>query len=160
MKIRFWFAGITGLVIGVSAAAAEAFFGVRPPPAYGYCMVCHPGIMVKWGMNNIFGTDLAISPAFVLFPSLLAVGIVIGAFAAADRNKEVAWQTTPVKNRYKAALFGFLVATFGLVMGACPVRLGLLVSYGSITGVVLLAFLVGGIGLACVYLRLRKETTE
>jgi len=42
-------------------------------------------------------------------------------------------------------------------VAGCPLRIGLLVSYGSVTYTILLAALVGGIGLACVYLRLRKE---
>ena len=158
MRMNLWFAGLTGLVIGIGAAASQAFFKVQPPVAYGYCMVCHPGIMVKWVMNNYFGTQLAISQVFVLFPSLLVIGLVIGAFAAADRNKEIAWQSTTARKKYTSALFGFLVAISGLIVGACPVRAALLVSYGSVTGVVEVAFIVMGIGLACVYLRRRKET--
>jgi hypothetical protein len=56
-----------------------------------------------------------------------------------------------------AVLFGFIIANLGLLVAGCPLRIGLLVSYGSVTYTILLAALVGGIGLACVYLRLRKE---
>ena len=157
MRTKLWYAGITGLVIGVTAAASQAFFKVRPPEAYGYCMVCHPGTMVQWLMNNYFGTHMPLPEAFIVFPSLLAVGLVIGGIAAAHRNGEIVWHSSPGKKKYMAVLFGFLIANFGLIVAGCPIRLGLLVSYGSLSGVILLASLVGGIGLACVYLRFRKE---
>ena len=158
MRIKLWFAGITGLVIGVSAAAAQAFFKVQPPVAYGYCMVCHPGTMVAWLMNNYLGTNFPISRAFVLFPSLLAVGVIIGAVVAANKNKEIGWRTSPARKKYMAVLFGFLIANFALIAAGCPLRFGLLVSYGSVSGVILLVSLIVGIGLASVYLRLRKES--
>ena len=160
MRLKLWYAGITGLVIGVSAAAVQAFFEVQPPAAYGYCMVCHPATMVSWVMNNYTGTDIAQPRAFLLFPSLLAIGVVVGAVAAANRNNEMGWRRAPVRKKYLAVLFGFLIANFGLIAAGCPIRLGLLVSYGSVTGVILLAALIGGIGLAAVYLRLRKEGTK
>lgn len=158
MRIKLWLAGITGLVIGVSAAASQAFFKVQPPVAYGYCMVCHPGTMVAWAMNNYLGTEFPISPAFALFPSVLAVGVVIGAVVAANKNKEMGWATSPVKKRYMAVLFGFLIANFALIAAGCPLRFGLLVSYGSVSGAILLVSLIVGIGLASIYLRLRKES--
>lgn len=108
-------------------------------------------------MNNYFGAHMPLPSSFVLFPSLLAVGVIIGAFAAANRNGEMGWRSSPVRKRYMAVLFGFLIANFGLIAAGCPIRLGLLVSYGSVTGAILVAALAGGIGLACVYLRLRKE---
>jgi len=160
MRMKLWSAGITGLVIGVSAAAGQAFFKIQPPVAYAVCMICHPAVMVKWGMNTFFGTDLTISRAFILFPSLLVVGIVIGAFAAADRSREVAWRPAPARKKYMAILFGFLVAVFGLLVGSCPIRIGLLVSYGSVTAVIILVSIVIGVGLAAAYLRLRKESVE
>lgn len=160
MRMKIWFAGMTGLVIGISAAASQAFFKVQPPLAYGYCMVCHPATMIQWLMNNYFGTNMALPKSFLLFPSLLAVGVFIGGLAAANKNGEIKWRPSPVRKRYMAVLLGFLIANFALIVAGCPVRLGLLVSYGSVTGVVTLAALVSGIGLACVYLRLRKEEAK
>lgn len=160
MKKNIWLAGITGAVIGLSAAAAQAFFQVQPPVAYGFCMVCHPGTMVQWGMNSYFGTNMPLPKPFVMYPSLLAIGVFLGAFTAANRNKELRWLSSPAKKNYMAALLGFLIANFGLIAAGCPVRIGLLVSYGSVTGVILLAALVGGIGLACVYLHRREEQAK
>ena len=160
MRMKLWFAGITGLVIGISAAAAQAFFKVQPPEAIGYCMVCHPATTVAWLMNNYLGTHLPQGEAFVLFPSVLAVGLIIGAVGAANRNDEIGWRRAPARKKYMAGLFGFLIANFGLIVAGCPIRLGLLVSYGSITGVILVASLIGGIGLASVYFHLRKESAK
>ena len=160
MRMRLWYAGVTGLVIGISAAAAQAFFKVQPPEAIGYCMVCHPATMVAWVMDHYFGTHVPESSAFVLFPSVLAVGLIIGAISAANRNNELGWRRAPAKKKYMAVLFGFLISNFGLIASGCPIRLGLMVSYGSVTGIILVASLVGGIGLAALYLRLRKEETK
>lgn len=157
MRTKLWFAGVTGLVIGVLAAAAQAFFRVQPPEAFGYCVVCHSATMVSWLMNNYLKMNLPLSQAFILFPSLLGVGLVIGAVVAANKNGEMGWRRSPARKKYMAVLFGFLIANFGLIVAGCPVRLGLLVSYGSVTGTILVASLIGGIGLACVYLRFRKE---
>lgn len=157
MKIGPWLALITGLVIGISAAALQAFFGVWPPEAFGICLTCHPAIIVKWVMNNIWGANLTIVQPFILFPSLLAIGIFIGSYASARRRNELAWRLTPVRKRYMAVLFGFLIANFGLTAGADLIRAGILVSYGSVAAVILLASVIMGAILASIYLRHRKE---
>jgi len=157
MRTRLWYAGLAGLVIGVTAAASQAFFKVQPPVAYGFCMVCHPATMVAWAMNTYFKTNIPISQAFLVFPSLLAVGVVVGAVIAANANGEIRWRRAPGRKKYMSLLFGFLIANLALITAGCPIRLGLLVSYGSISGIVLVASLVLGIGLACVYLKFRKE---
>ena len=160
MRFKLWYAGIAGVVIGVTAAASQAFFNVQPPVAYGYCMVCHPATMIAWAMNTYVKTKLPISPAFTVFPSLLAVGVVIGAVVAANKNGEIAWRRAPGRKKYMSLLFGFLIANLALITAGCPVRLGLLVSYGSVSGVILVASLILGIGLACVYLKFRKEAAK
>jgi len=68
MTMKLWLAGITGLVIGILAAAAQAFANVEPPEAYAVCMVCHPATIVQWIMNNYLGTEVPLPSAFVLFP--------------------------------------------------------------------------------------------
>ncbi len=56
-----------------------------------------------------------------------------------------------------AVLFGFLVVNFALMAGADLIRAGLLVSYGSVAAVILLASMIMGVLLASIYLRHRKE---
>ena len=157
MRSKLWLAAIAGVVIGVTAAASQAFFKVQPPVAYGYCMVCHPATMVAWAMNTYLKTKVPISQAFVVFPSLLAVGVVLGAYVAANANGEIGWRRAPGRKKYMSLLFGFLIANLALITAGCPVRLGLLVSYGSLSGIVLVISLILGIGLACVYFKYRKE---
>jgi hypothetical protein len=153
---------ITGIVMGVLAAAAQAFFEVQPPVAFGICLLGHPSIMTKWLMNNVLGTDFTITAVFVAFPTLLVFGLFIGSYVAAYRNKEQEWRPGPVRNKYMAVTFGFLVASFGMLWGACPIRTGLLLSYGSIMAVIALASIVVGVILACMYVRLRvrKESFQ
>jgi hypothetical protein len=160
VKIKIPLVFITGLIMGVSAAAAQAFFSVQPPVAFGICMLGHPAIMTKWLLNNIFETGLAITPIFVSFPTLLVVGVLIGSYAAAYQNKELSWRPGPVRNRYMAAMFGFLVVNFGLLWGACPIRTGLLIAYGQVIAVIALFSIAVGVILACLYIRSRvkKET--
>jgi hypothetical protein len=144
---------VTGLTIGLSAAFAQAFLAVQPPEAYGVCMVGHPSVLVKWLLNNIWHANLPITSAFVVYPSLLAVGLLAGSLLAGAKNKELSRQPSDAKGIYKAILFGFLVANFGLIVGACPIRTGLLVAYGSLLGVIALAGIVAGVFLGVLQLR-------
>lgn len=147
---------ITGLAIGLSAAIGQAFLYTQSPEAYGVCMVGHPSVLVKWLLNNIWHTDLPITSAFIVYPSLLAVGLVAGALIAGAKNKELIRQPSTYKKKYGAMLLGFIVANLGLVVGACPIRTGLLVAYGSLLGVVALGGIVTGIFLGVLNLRRAK----
>ncbi|RJO62900.1 MAG: cytochrome C [Dehalococcoidia bacterium] len=156
LKLRPNVIVITGVAIGLSAALGQAFLHIQPPEAYGVCMVGHPSVLVKWLLNNIWHTNLSITSAFVIYPSLLAVGLVVGALIASAKNKELIRQPSTAKNKYGAILLGFLVANLGLVVGACPIRTGLLVAYGSLLGVVALGGIVTGVFLGVWHLRRAK----
>ena len=147
----------TGLVIGVSAAAIQAFFGVRDPVADGICFIGHPADLLNLAINRFFGTHWAIDSAFVVYPALTVIGVFIGSFIAANRSKELRLQPGPVRNRYLAFTYGFLVVNFGLLWGACPIRTALLVSYGSVLAVIALTSIVIGVILAVVYIRLKAK---
>jgi hypothetical protein len=147
----------TGLTLGIAAAVLQAFFGVHPPEAYGVCLIGHPSVLVKWLMNNLFSTHLPVGAEFVVFPSLLVVGILGGALFASVKSGELKSELKsppiPVRNKYMAVLLGFLVANLGLVVGACPIRTALLVSYGSVLGVIMLVAIITGVFLATLRLR-------
>lgn len=157
LKLNLNYIVITGLTMGIAAAALQAFFGVQPPVAYGVCLIGHPSILVKWLMNNIFSTHLPIGTEFIVYPSMLVVGIVGGALIASLRSgelkNELKSKPIPAKGKYMALLFGFLVANFGLIVGACPIRTALLVGYGSVLGVIMLVSIIGGVFLATLHLR-------
>lgn len=153
---------ITGIIMGVLAAAAEAFFQVQPPEAYGICLIGHPRELTNWIADNLFGANWALSEAFLVFPTLLVVGVFVGSFMAAHRSKELKLRPGPVRNKYMAILFGFLVANLGLLWGACPIRTALLISYGNIMAVVAFVSIIVGVLLACIYIRwaTKKESFQ
>jgi hypothetical protein len=151
----------TGIVMGVLAAAAQAFFRVQPPVADGISFLGHPAYLLKWLLDNIigsksslsfFGSGWAVAREFVVYPCLTVLGVLIGSFVASNRNKEFRLRPGPVRKNFLAFSFGFLVVNFGLLWGACPIRTALLVSYGSVLGVIALASIVGGVLIACVYI--------
>ena len=148
---------ILGIIMGVSAAAIQAFFQAQPPVAYGISFLGHPKDLLNWITNNLLGTNFPIADAFIVFPALMVLGVFIGSYVAAYRNTELAWRPGPVRKNFSAFKFGFLVVNFGLLWGACPIRTALLVSYGSVIAVIALASIVIGVILAVVYMRLRAK---
>jgi hypothetical protein len=157
LKLNRYAVIATGLTLGIGAAVLQAFFGVHPPEAYGVCLIGHPSVLVKWLMNTLFSTHLPVGAEFIVFPSLLVVGIVGGALVASGKSgelkRELKSPPPPTRSRYMAVLFGFLVANLGLVVGACPIRTALLVSYGSVLGAIMLAAIVIGVFLGTLRLR-------
>lgn len=151
---------ITGLVMGILAAAVQAFFEVRPPEANGICLIGHPRDFVNLTTNNIFGTGWPINESFIVFPALTVFGVLIGSFISAYRGNELRLQSGPVRKRFAAVMFGFMVANFGLLWGACPIRTVLLASYGNLIAVMVLASIAVGVLLAVIFIkfRTRKET--
>jgi hypothetical protein len=147
----------TGLIIGVSAAAIQAFFGVREPVADGICFLGHPADLLNLTINKLFGTNWAIDRSFLIYPALTVIGVFGGSFIAAIRSGEFKLRPGPVRSRYLAYIYGFLVVNFGLLWGACPIRTALLVSYGSVLAVIALVSIIIGVILAIVYMRFRAK---
>jgi len=157
LKLRPNLALVTGLIMGISAAAIQAFFQCQPPVANGICLLGHPADLSRLLMNNFFGTDMAVSKAFVVYPTLTVIGVLLGAAIAAYRNNEWVSRPGPVRKRFLAFMYGFLVVNFGLLWGACPIRTALLVSYGSILAVTALASIIVGVLIALVYMRFKAK---
>ncbi len=74
-------AAIVGAIAGFLAAAAQAFFHVIPPPAYGICIACHMRDLVNWVTTHIYpiyglkaGGALMIPGAPVSYMFLLLTG--------------------------------------------------------------------------------------
>lgn len=144
---------VIGIVMGLLAAAAQAFFQVQPPVANGISFLGHPREMLNWVVNRLFETDWPVTRAFLIYPPLTVIGVLIGSFIAAGRNKELKLRPGPVRKKVLAAIFGFLVANFGLLWGACDMRTALLVSYGSVLAVIALVSIVIGVALAGFYMQ-------
>lgn len=146
---------VTGIIMGLSAAAAQAFFRVQPPEAYGICLIGHPRDMVNWLLDNFLHTDWPISEVSYLFPVFTVFGVLVGSLIAAYKNKELNFRSGPVRSKFFAFMFGFLVVNFGLMWGSCPIRTGLLVSYGNVLAIIVLVAITVGVLLACIYIRFR-----
>ena len=144
---------VIGIVMGVLAAAVQAFFQVQPPVANGFSFLGHPRELLNWIVNKLFDAGWPIAKAFVVLPPLTVIGVFIGSFTAAARNRELKLRPGPVRKKVLAAIYGFLVANFGLLWGACDMRTALLVSYGSILAVIALVFIVIGVILAGYYMQ-------
>jgi hypothetical protein len=128
-----------GVAAGLLAVGVQVFFNVKPPPAYGICMACHPRDMVNWLSNHLLGTRWELAPVSATLPLLTTVGLVIGASFAARRNREFRWLS--LGKRARSFLLGLLVMNAALAVLGCPTRLLLLTAYGEILG------LIGVIGL-------------
>ena len=140
--------------MGLVAAGIQAFFQVQPPEAYGISFIGHPNDLFNWITNNLLKTTWPVRQPFVIYPALTVIGVLLGSFIAAVRNKELRLHPGPVRKKFAAVIFGFLVVNLGLLLGACPIRAALLVGYGSGLAAIGLASIAAGVMLAIVYLRL------
>ena len=157
LKLGSYRVFIVGIIMGLSAAAIQAYFEVQPPVAYGIAFIGHPNNLLTWTTNEFLGTNFPVREAFVLLPPLTVIGVFIGSSIAAVRSKELRLRPGPVRSRFSAVIFGFLVINLGLLWGSCPIRTGLLVGYGSVLAVIALASIAIGVILATVYLRSRAR---
>jgi hypothetical protein len=146
----------TGIVAGVLAVAAGAFFEVNPPEAYGICMACHGRDLVNWTINEAAGTHLTVAQASLVFPVLTTIGVLLGAFAGARSTGELRWWTPD--NPVKTFAYGMLVMNFALVAGGCSIRLLLRSAAGDVLGI--LGFLGMGAGVILGTCWLRWRATQ
>jgi len=157
LKLGSYRVFIVGIIMGLSAAAIQAYFEVQPPVAYGIAFIGHPNNLLTWTTNEFLGTNFPVREAFILLPPLTVIGVLIGSSIAAVRSKELRLRPGPVRSRFSAVIFGFLVINLGLLWGSCPIRTGLLVGYGSVLAVIALASIAIGVILATAYLRSRAR---
>jgi hypothetical protein len=142
-----------GVVAGILAVIAGAFFEVRPPEAYGVCMACHGRDLVNWTINAIAGTQLTIAPASLVFPVLTTIGVFLGALLGARTSGEFRWLTPD--SSLKTFLYGVLVMNFALLAGGCSIRLLLRTAAGEALGMAGFAGMVAGVVLGTFWLRWR-----
>jgi len=142
-----------GIVAGILAVTAGAFFDVRPPEAYGVCMACHARDVVNWTFNLLAGTHLEVAPASLVYPVLTPIGVVIGALLASRNNGEFRWQTPD--SSWKTFIYGLLVMNFALIAGGCSIRLLLRTAAGETLGLIGFAGMIAGVILGTFWLRWR-----
>ncbi len=146
-----------GVIAGLLAVAAQAFFGVDRPPAYGICIACHGEDAANWTVNHVAGTSLEVSAITrgASLPLLTTVGVLIGAALAAIRNRE--WRFLSGGNPLTAAALGALVSISALTVLGCPTRLWLRVGYGEALALLAVTALMGGIAAGTALLAWRAR---
>ncbi len=132
-----------GIAAGLLAVGVQIFFSVKPPPAYGICMACHPRDLINWVVNHVFGTRWEIAPVSLTVPLLTTVGLLIGASFAARRHSEFRWIS--LGRRARSFVLGLVVMNAALIALGCPTRLVLLSAYGDILGWIGVTGLIAGI---------------
>ena len=143
----------TGIVAGMLAVVAGAFFEVRPPEAYGVCMACHGRDLVNWTINALAGTQLTVAPASFVFPVLTTVGVFLGALVGARTSGEFRWWNPD--NSFKTFLYGVLVMNCALLAGGCSIRLLLRSASGEALGMMGFGGMAVGVILGTYWLRWR-----
>ncbi len=140
-----------GIVAGLLAVIAGAFFEVRPPEAYGVCMACHGRDLVNWTINEVAGTRLTVAPASLVFPLLTTVGVFLGALLGARTSGEFRWWSPD--NSFKTFLYGVLVMNCALLAGGCSIRLLLRSAAGEALGMMGFVGMAAGVILGTFWLR-------
>ncbi|MEM3403790.1 MAG: hypothetical protein QXJ17_04580 [Nitrososphaeria archaeon] len=138
-----------GLAIGFIAVFAQAFLGYTWINSYAFCMVGHPRDFIKW-VIAIF-TDP--SSAIYFIPLLTSFGVLLGSALASIIHKDFKLFYYSKGNFLTFAMLGFIVINFGLIVGACPVRLLLMSTYGDAIGFIGIFGYVVGITLAIYIMR-------
>ena len=143
----------TGIIAGILAVAAGAFFGVRPPEAYGICMACHGRDLVNWTINMVAHTNLEVAAASLLYPVLTTIGVLAGALLGARTSGEFQWRSPD--NSVRTFFYGILVMNFALLAGGCSIRLLLRAANGETLGLLGFTGMAAGVIAATFYLRWR-----
>lgn len=143
---------ITGITMGLLAAAAAGYFGVQLP-SKGICAISHPAALLNWIFNHVFGTKYTVESVFIIVPVMTPIGWIIGSFIAAIRNKEFKLRPGPVRDGVLAFILGFLIINFGLLWGSCPLGTAVLAAYGQFFAILILAMIVLGVVTACLYVK-------
>jgi hypothetical protein len=161
---------ITGITMGLLAAAVQGYFGLQPPAGDGICGISHPANLVNWLVNSIThwvagffhgaGTNFTIHSIFVTVPVLTSVGFILGSFIAAIRNKEFKLRRGPVRDNVLAFILGFLIINFGLLWGSCPIRTAILASYGMFFAILMMGMIVLGVVVACLYIKWKVRRAQ
>ena len=142
-----------GIVAGVLAVAASAFFEVRPPEAYGVCMACHARDLLNWAINMLARTHLTVAPASLVFPALTTIGVLAGAVLGATTSGEFRWRSP--ESSLKTFVYGVLVMNFALLAGGCSIRLLLRAAASEALGMIGFGGMVAGVILGTFWLRWR-----
>ena len=140
-----------GVVTAILAVVVGEWLSVSPPAAYGLCSACHGRDLADWLLNHVEGKRLFITSAGASWPLLTVVGLVLGSFLAARRNRE--FGSINIGGNVRQFAFGAVVMGSALFVGGCPTRIIIRTGYGDLAGLLALGGVAAGIVLATLSMR-------
>lgn len=142
-----------GLLIGFLAAFVQALIiSAGGPEAYGFCIACHTRDLVNAIYNVFFNTELGLAPISAITPALTIVGVILGGYIAATKNKEFKIKKAKPLVYFLYFLGGVGVLNFALLLGACPYRTALRFAYGDLIALIGIFSIAGGVGIGVLIL--------
>jgi len=142
---------VYGVVVGVLAVVVGEWLHVNPPAAYGLCSACHGRDLADWIVNHTEGKRLFVTAAGAGWPLLTVVGLVVGSFAAARRNRE--FSSINLGGNVRQFAYGAVVMGAALFVGGCPTRILIRTGYGDLAGLLALGGVAAGIVAATLSMR-------
>jgi hypothetical protein len=142
---------VYGVVVAVLAVVVGEYLDVSPPAAYGLCSACHGRDLADWIVNHAEGKNLFVTAAGAGWPLFTVVGVVMGSFLAARRNREYA--SINLGGNLLQFGYGAVVMGAALFVGGCPTRILIRTGYGDVAGVLALAGVAAGIVVATLAMR-------
>jgi hypothetical protein len=135
-----------GFTIGFLAALIQALLiSAGGPEAYGFCMACHTRDLVNAIYNAFIDPNLSLAAFSTITPTLTLIGVIIGGYIAATRNKEFKIKKGKTLSYLLYFLGGIAVINFALLFGACPYRAALRFAYGDLIALIGIFSIAGGV---------------
>jgi hypothetical protein len=142
-----------GILIGFFAALIQALIiSAGGPEAYGFCVACHTRDLVNAFFNAFTGDSLGLAPVSMVTPVLTIIGVIIGGYIAATRNKEFKVKKAKPIIYLLYFLGGIAVLNFALLLGACPYRAALRFAYGDLIALIGILSIAGGVAVGVLML--------
>ena len=142
-----------GIVIGFLSALIQALIiSAGGPEAYGFCVACHTRDLTNAIFNAFTSSSLGLAPISKATPVLTVIGVIIGGFLAATRNKEFKVKKSNPLIYFIYTIGGIAVLNFALLFGACPYRAALRFAYGDIVALIGILSITGGVAVGVIIL--------
>lgn len=142
-----------GILIGFFAALVQALIiSAGGPEAYGFCVACHTRDLVNAFFNAFTGANLGLATISIVTPVLTIIGVIIGGYIAATRNKEFKVKKAKPIIYFLYFLGGIAVMNFALLLGACPYRAALRFAYGDLIALIGIFSIAGGVAVGVLTL--------
>ena len=144
---------LLGILIGILAAFIQALIiSAGGPEAYGFCVACHTRDLVNAIYNAFFDPDLGLAPISLATPVLTIIGVVVGGYISAIKNREFKVKKSKISIYFLYLLGGIAVINLSLLLGACPYRAALRFAYGDLVALIGIFSIAGGVAVGVLTL--------